>query len=268
LVVCHLNYRLRGQESEADARFVRRLAARAGLPFELRQVPRLPGQRSLQMEAREARQEFLAETYTQWSAEGIFLGHQADDQVETFLFNLCRGTSSLAHAAMRFRSTWQAPEQQIVLFRPLLSVWKKELYLFAKSRHLTYREDRSNVGQAFSRNKLRNGVIPRLESELGRTIGPAILRAWQLARDDEDLLQTLVPEAWQSDFLKVSDLRSLAVPIQRRLIYRWLQFNQVPEIALTHVESVRSLLNSSVPAKVNLPGAKHCRRKAGKLFIV
>jgi tRNA(Ile)-lysidine synthase len=267
LVVCHFNHRLRGEESEADAHFVRRLAVRAGLPFYSRRAPDWPDQCSLETEARQARHEFLAEAYTSWAAHGVFLGHQANDQVETCLFNLFRGSFSLGNTSMRFRTTIDVHGQKIVILRPLLSVWKKDLYLFAQSLRLRYREDKSNVHNVFSRNKLRNEIIPHIERQFGRDVGPAILRLCLAARDDEELLQALVPAAWRDEWLSVPAVRDLPISVQRRLIYRWLRHQRVSDVGFTHVEAVRSLLSQVSPAKINLPGAKHCHRRSGKLLL-
>ncbi len=267
LVVSHLDHRLRGSESAADARLVRRLAARLTLPLYLRSVNEWPANLSLETAARQARHRFFANGARQYGAAGVFLGHQANDQVETFLFNLFRGTASLGHAAMQFRSTIDIEGQKVLFLRPLLSVWKTEIYAFAKANCLRYREDKSNQESVFSRNKLRNDLIPQIEALFGRPIAPAILRTCFAALDDEDFLQSLVPAMWQEAQLSVPLVRRLPVPAQRRLIYRWLRYQGIPDVNFDHVQAVRSLLWRTTPAKSNLPAAKHCRRGAGKLFI-
>ncbi len=267
LVLCHLDHRLRGSESDADAHLISRLAARLTLPLYLRTVTEWPAKRSLETAARQARHRFFAGAARQYRAAGVFLGHQANDQVETFLFNLFRGTASLGNAGMQFRSTIDIDGQQVLLLRPLLSVWKTDIYAFAKACRLRYREDQSNQESVFSRNKLRNDLIPQIELSLGRSIAPVILRTCFAALDDENFLQSLVPTAWQDRALSVPLVQQLPVPLQRRLIYRWLRYQGVPDVAFDHIQDVQLLLSGGTPAKINLPAAKHCRRRAGKLFV-
>src|SRR5205807_203087 len=105
LIVCHLNHQLRGRSSDADARFVEKLAAQSDAELELgsRNVRELAAKQKISIEAaaREARYRFLGQVAKQRSAETIFLGHHADDLVETFLINLFRGSGTAGLGSMR-----------------------------------------------------------------------------------------------------------------------------------------------------------------------
>src|SRR5690242_7282155 len=101
LVICHLDHRLRGSDSERENRLIRRLATRLKLPLVQEQVQGWPPKVSLETAARQARQQFFARAAKQFQVSHVFLGHHADDQVETFLFNILRGAGSIGQAAMR-----------------------------------------------------------------------------------------------------------------------------------------------------------------------
>ena len=104
LVVCHLNHNLRGAESLEDSKFVYRLSHRLRLPLYAETLAELPRTGSLEGAAREARLQFFARAAANFSTSSVFLAHHADDQVETFLFNLFRGSGSLDNAAIKTES--------------------------------------------------------------------------------------------------------------------------------------------------------------------
>jgi tRNA(Ile)-lysidine synthase len=267
LVVCHLDHNLRGTQSRADAAFVRRLAGRSGLAFYTQQVTEWPAHTSVEAAGRAARWELFASASKTYSADCVFLAHHADDQVETFLFNLFRGTGSFGNAGMKLLTSIEVGGQTLSLIRPLLSVWKSELIEFAKVNHLKFREDASNASQAYSRNRIRHELIPSIEAILRRPVRTSVLRTCAVAQDEEDLIQALVPDIWLGKELEVRVLRTLPRPLQRRVVYRWLRRLEIPDVGFNDVEAVRSLLAQSRTAKVNLPGASFCRRRAGKIFL-
>ncbi|MDE3076556.1 MAG: tRNA lysidine(34) synthetase TilS, partial [Chloroflexota bacterium] len=158
VVVAHLNHGMRGRAGDADAAFVRELSERLGhrCVVERRDVPSLRRERALSLEeaAREARYEFLRAVAEREGAEAIFLGHTADDQVETFLMRLIRGAGLAGLSAMR--------SKQGILYRPLLSVWRTEVEDYLRERGLEWREDASNLDPRFFRNRVRHELMPLL----------------------------------------------------------------------------------------------------------
>jgi tRNA(Ile)-lysidine synthase len=176
LAVCHLDHGLRPESAE-DARFVAQLAADSCLDavVERCDVRERAKRRheSLEAAGRHARTEFFARVAAERGVDAAFLAHHADDQVETFLFNLCRGAGSAGMAAMRpvtrFNALW--------IVRPLLGVWREEIDAYVKHHGITFREDASNADLAFTRNRLRHEAIPALSAALGRDVRRAIGRA-------------------------------------------------------------------------------------------
>jgi tRNA(Ile)-lysidine synthase len=267
LVICHLNHNLRGAESQEDSKFVQSLARQLGLPIHMDKLAELPETGSLEAAAREARLQFFAGAAEKFSTSSLFLAHHADDQVETFLFNLFRGTGSLDNAAIKTESQVTIGSHRLLIRRPLLQVWKSEIYQFAAACCLKFREDSTNSSREMVRNRVRHDLIPEIERLIGRPVKPALLRTIELAASEGDFLKSFVPEMIDQPELSAPELRKLPVAIQRRTIHGWLRHHNIKECGFDEVESVRSLLNCLAIAKVNLPRGVFCRRRAGRLFL-
>ena len=271
LIVCHLNHQLRGRSSDADARFVEKLAAKYGVNFELgaANVRALAKKKKMSIEtaAREARYSFFAKVAKRRRCRTIFLAHHADDLVETFLLNLFRGAGLTGLTAMREVSTRRVDELTLTIVRPMLSVWRAEVDRYVQERRLRFREDASNKNLAAMRNRIRNRIIPYLEKILGRSIRQNIWRTAMVAAEEEKWIDSELPDSTHAD-LSVPKLRALPVALQRRAILKWLRVQNVSDIGFDMIESVRSLADPGAPiAKVNLPRDRHVRRRAGRIFI-
>src|SRR5437762_7148315 len=271
LIVCHLDHRLRGRSSQADARFVQKLAVKCnlGLDLGLANVRALAKRKNMSIEtaAREARYNLFAKIAKKRRCHTIFLAHHADDLVETFLINLFRGAGATGLAAMREASTRRIEDVDLTIVRPLLSVWRDEIDSYVRERRLKFREDASNKNLALLRNRIRRRIIPYLEKSLGRSIRQNIWRTAVIAAEEENWIESQLPNAMGVD-LSVKELRKLPLAFQRRQILKWLRAQNVFEIGFEVIEHVRSLLDPTARvAKVNLPQDRHARRRAGKLFI-
>jgi len=270
LVVCHLNHGLRGRAAAADARFVAVLAAKLGLEFESEKtdVAALAKQtrQSLETAAREARYAFFARVASKRRCYSLFLAHHAEDQVETFLFNLFRGTGRAGLGGMRRESE----RGTLRILRPMLGIWREEIDAYMRSRKYRFREDGSNRSAAFTRNRIRLQLFPVLEEVFGRDIRPALWRTSAILQAEEEWLAALSGEADLAAELATEPLRRQPIAQQRRRILAWLRANAVSDAGFEQVEAVRSLLQtaSGSPAKVNLPGNRHACRRAKRLFLL
>jgi tRNA(Ile)-lysidine synthase len=277
LIVCHLNHRLRGRSSDADAQFVKRLVDRynqqlAGhIEFELGsaniRAVRRKQKTSIETAAREARYAFFAETARRRNCRTIFLAHHADDLVETFLINLFRGAGSAGLSAMREISTRRIDGVDLTIVRPFLCVWRKEIDDYVGEHRLMFREDATNKNLTPLRNRIRHRIIPYLEKTLGRNIRQNIWRTAMIAADEEKWIESELPDSKHADF-SVGKLRALPVALQRRALLKWLRVQNVADVGFDAIERVRSLADRDAPiAKVNLPENRHARRRAGKIFL-
>lgn len=265
LIVCHLDHGLRARAAQADARFVERLAAEAGLAFVLQRddvkARAAKSKTSTETAARAARLEFFATVAKRRRCPTIFLGHHADDLAETFLFNLLRGSGPEGQRAIRAVSTQRVKKFELTIVRPLLGVWREEIDAYVKGHGLRFREDASNRSLAPTRNRIRHRILPMLEREFGRDVRRSLWRAAEIAAEENAALDAITPK-------DLSAAKKTSVALQRRAVRRWLQEHAVPDIGFELIESVRALLDpANGVAKVNLPGDRHARRRAGKLFI-
>jgi tRNA(Ile)-lysidine synthase len=269
LIVCHLDHRLRGRSSAADARFVGRLAEANGLRLETAalDVRQLAAEKKLSLEtaARVARYAFFAQIAKRRRCRTIFLGHHADDLVETFLINLFRGSGAQGQRGILPLTTRGVAGVELTIVRPLLGVSRGEIDGYVAEHRLRYREDATNQQLDSLRNRLRHRIIPQLKKEFGRDIRPGVRRAALIASEEDALLDSLVPSFGER--LPVDQLRQISTALQRRAIASWLRGHSVVDVSFEMVERVRSLLAPVGPAKVNLTQDRHARRRAGELFI-
>ena len=270
LVVCHLDHGLRGRSADADARFVERLAAKFGLESDVgrRDVRQLAAdtKQSIETAAREARFSFFAEVARRRRCRQVFLGHHADDAVETYLINLFRGSGTLGQRSIQLIANRRVGGIELTIIRPLLGVSRVEIDEYVTAHRLRFREDATNESLEPLRNRVRQRIIPLLEKEFGRGIRKTVRRAAAIAADEDALLATMVPTLGTRPTVK--QLRALPVSLQRRAITKWLREQQVTDVGFDLVEQVRGLLDAvNGPAKINLPGDRHARRRSGELFI-
>jgi tRNA(Ile)-lysidine synthase len=271
LIICHLNHQLRGRSSLADARFVEKIALKYHAEFELESanVRALATKQKMSIEtaAREARYKFFGETARRRKCETIFLGHHADDLVETFLINLFRGAGTTGLSGMRELSTRRIEDVDLTVARPLLGAWRKEIDSYLREHRIKFREDASNTNLDPLRNRIRHRIVPYLQKTLGRNIRPAIWRAAAIASEEEDWIDGQLPNSSDIE-LSVAKLRALPVALQRRAIFKWLRAQNISEVGFDVIERIRSVLEPAARvAKVNLAQDRHVRRRAGRIFI-
>jgi tRNA(Ile)-lysidine synthase len=269
LIVCHLDHGFRA-ESTTDARFVADLATQLGYEVVLdrQDVAALARRKrkSLETTAREVRYSFFARVARERDCPRVFLAHHADDQVETFLFNLFRGASTGGLAGMEILSTRLIDGVYLRIARPMLGVWREEIDAYIARHHLSYVEDASNTDLQFTRNRLRHEIIPALEQSFGRDIRRAIWRTGEILRAEDDFLASLADLANLSAELGAAELLAEPIALQRRRLHAWLKLRGVPNVGFAEVEIARALVAGRT-AKGNLPGGWHVRRRAGKLFL-
>lgn len=185
VVVAHYDHAIRG-ESAADALWVRGLCTAWDVPL---RTERSGEAARSEDAAREARYDFLERIRRGVSASAVLVGHHADDQAETVLFRVLRGTGISGLAAI-------PRSRDPAIFRPLLGFWRTELQVYARRAHLAWREDPSNGELDCARNALRHRLLPDAERLVAPGARRALVRLARLAAEDEaaweDLLQGIL----------------------------------------------------------------------------
>jgi tRNA(Ile)-lysidine synthase len=229
LAVVHVHHGLRGKEADADAALVRDCCALWDIPFHLvrKNVRARMASKglSLEMAAREARYEAFRLVARRVNAAALALAHTADDQAETLLLRLLRGSGPSGMAGMSPCSTVHG----VTVVRPFLTIQKDIILAYANDSGISWREDRSNTDEAIKRNSLRKHVLPLLKQRFNPRVIEALCRHADMARDEEDLWTLRTDEARDACRSEVDDralhvyaLSGLAPALQRRVVHDWL----------------------------------------------
>ncbi len=267
LRAAHLNHRLRGAESEGDARYVSRLARRLGVPVTTgsRDVSAFQAERRLSLEdaARQVRYRFLAGVAADVGAECVAVGHTADDQAETILMHLVRGAGPTGLVGMSPLSAWTSPGLAgLTVVRPLLAVERRATHAYCRQQGLRPRADSSNLSLFPLRNRIRQELMPLLTSYNPR-VGEALVRTGQALEADLSYLEAGVMDAWPravhgEDGAVVLDrdrVLSLHPAVQRHLLRRVVRevLGDLEDIEWKHIELMRDGLTLRRGKRVVLP---------------
>jgi len=181
-IAAHFDHGMRAS-SRDDARWVAGLCRAWGVNLHVERAERPP---TSEADAREARYAFLERVRERTDATRVLTAHHADDQAETVLFRLLRGTGSKGLAGIPVR---RGP----TIVRPLLDVWRAELVEYARRVRLSWREDPTNRTDAYARNVLRNRILPDLERRVAPGARRALVRLAALSRDEEEAWDSVLP---------------------------------------------------------------------------
>ncbi len=244
LSAAHFNHGLRGEESDRDQTFVQDFCGHYDIPLHLGCARVTPGKKGLEAAAREARYAFFATLPGK-----IATAHTADDNAETVLLHLVRGTGLKGLGAI-------APVNG-PLIRPMLTVTRQQVLAFLREYSIPYVEDSSNAGDAFLRNRLRHHVMPLLQAENPQISKNLSLMAMGLRQDEAALSQL-------SEFDILPDIFSLrAQPeaLRCRMLERFLKKCGVREPEREHIALAEQLVFSDKPsARAHFPeGIRLCR---------
>lgn len=259
LVVAHLDHMFRGEESVQDAKFVEQFCLAKGIPFKMKRV-NVPEYiektgKSPEVAARECRYQFFAEVMTECELSHLVLGHHGDDQIETVLMRLTRGSTGAARAGIPF----MRPFQKGTIIRPLLCLSRNEIEQYCRVYNLQPRHDSSNDKDDYLRNRFRKYVLPFLKKENGN-VHEHFRRYSEELQQDEEYLQELTKEKMNTVWRKKSpdkvtiDLdafEKLPLPLQRRgiqLILTYLYQHKPQALSAVHIDSFFSLIDRENPS--------------------
>lgn len=265
IIAAHFNHRLRGDASDADEDFVRAFAAERKIELAVGRSDASP-KASLEQNARIERYGFLGRTAENLHAAIVLTGHTINDQAETLLMNLIRGSGIRGLGGMRVvRPLIASQPRTPMLVRPLLR-WahRSDTEGFCRSLGIEYRYDTMNEDETFRRVRIRKVLLPLLED-----LNPKIVD--RLAETAE-LLQNELPETPETGIadLRLTDLRTLSKADLYRTLRGWIDANRgdLKQIDLKHIEAIERLLNSQKSGRVaELPGGYVVRKQGGRLRI-
>ena len=310
LHVAHLNHQLRGVESEADAEYVSDLAGSLGIPVTIdrQDVAAYRTERNCSIEeaARELRYAFLARVAREVGANRIATGHTKDDQVETILMHILRGTgiaglcglapcsptaydsqgmslpaapSSLPASPLSLPASplsLRAKRSNLLVIRPLLDITREETTSYCQQHQLDPRIDSSNLSLSFFRNRLRLQLLPLLR-QYNPGVDQALLRLADIAKEDNIFLEQQASGLWEEVakqdnnviYLDKRQLATLPIALQRQLLRAAVArlAGDTRDIEAGHIEAARSLLNKPAGKRISLPHGLICHGGYNELAI-
>ncbi|HCT84955.1 MAG TPA: tRNA lysidine(34) synthetase TilS [Candidatus Margulisbacteria bacterium] len=242
LFVAHFNHMLRGEDSDRDAVFVKELCEKYNIPvfiatFDVAAFAK-ENKYSLEEAARIKRYNFFSEVAEYTSVRTIVSGHHADDQVETVLQRFLGGASVDALAGMDLlRPLFCNPE--LLVFRPFLSSWRWEIMDYLAKNNLQFRFDESNLNYKYSRNKIRNELIPMLTKNYNPAIKDSITNILTMIKEDADFFRKEIdryqPEIKTGpDYLAIDVTTLSSHPaLRKRLLLKLFRESSLPPETLS-----------------------------------
>lgn len=249
LSAAHFNHHLRGEESNRDERFVRDFCEGYAIPLHVGSAHVVPGRKGLEAAARDARYAYLRQLPGK-----IATAHTADDNAETVLMRLVRGTGLKGLGAI-------SPASGNVI-RPMLNVTRQDVEDFLAEYSLSHITDSSNSSDDFLRNRLRHHVMPLLKAENPRLAENLSAMALRLRLDEQALADLAVTD----DPPSVEALRQMPSAVRARALEQILKNCGVREPEASHIQQAESLVFSSNPsAAAHFPGGITIGRNYGTL---
>jgi tRNA(Ile)-lysidine synthase len=276
IAVAHLDHRLR-KESGADARWVKELATRLGHEVSIKRVAAKTLARggNLEQAARIARYKWFGEVAQKRGADLVLTAHTMDDQAETVLLNLLRGSGTDGLGGMDPVRALDGAGKRI-LARPLVT-WavRRDTESYCRSRGVDFRHDEMNEDEAFARVRVRRQLLPMMQTYNAR-ITEALARTAELLRDDSRALDTAAQRLLELSADSIAtrhqlrtDLLADAPPaLRRRALRLWLEQRRgdLRRLELVHIRAVEDLLTQNRGGRtIELPGRSTVSRKSGVL---
>lgn len=294
LHIAHFNHGLRADEALADQQFVERLVRPAGLPFHVGSADSPITQQGdgLEAAARQTRYEFLQTTAEKIGARYLATAHTADDQAETILMHVIRGTGLAGLVGMpRIRNLSPA----VTLIRPLLGFRRRELVEYLQARDQPWRNDATNRNLDFTRNRVRHELLPTLVERYHAGTVDSLLRLGRLAADAQAALEPMVvqllDDAWPEPrhgpavHLNCQPLAAAPTHLVREAFVRLWRDRRWPlqDMSLDHWQSLAELAQSelvqsgnaraelvpsnALPSAITFPSAIQARRTGNALTL-
>jgi tRNA(Ile)-lysidine synthase len=277
MVLAHVNYHTRGEESKLDEDLCKALAEKLNLPILVKSVGQTQLSRMLggnfQSEARKLRYAFFEQLCLDRGANKIAVGHTADDVAETTLMHFIRG-SGMSGLAGIYPQTGRT-------IRPLIDCSREEIIAYLDRCGIEYRTDRSNLEAGYFRNRVRNDLIPHLEKKYNSRIRQGLSRTARLARATDQFVTSHVDQLWD-DAVRRSRMGKICVGISKyaaaddiiryglmRRAYKSVVSSDRPEKSLDYelVENADSLIGQHVGTRADLKNGLMVERGYDELIV-
>jgi tRNA(Ile)-lysidine synthase len=270
LYAVHLNHCIRGNEADGDEEFVRRLCECLGIELFTfrRDIPSIADKCGLTLEeaGRKVRYELFDKVLKDTASQKIAVAHNMNDNAETLLMRLCRGTGIKGLGGI-------SPVRDNII-RPLIEVKRSEIEAYCNKMQLSYRTDSTNLVEDYTRNKIRLTLIPWLEQNLNPSVCDGLNKTAQFMRDEDEYLDELAERAYgncllESGTLSCEKLLTYDAVIRRRVV-RLLFATYVvslKDISSEHINAVCRLAEGKSGASLSLPYSLTAKKEYDRLII-
>jgi tRNA(Ile)-lysidine synthase len=266
LHIAHLNHKLRGNDSDNDAEYVLKLAQKLDLPVtiderDVKEYRRKHGG-TLEETARDVRYDFLAKTANTIGADAVAVGHTRDDNIETILMHLIRGTGTRGLRGLKPVTQLRTSTGTVKVLRPLLEINRIETQDYCRTNGDEPRFDISNESLTPLRNRIRHQFIPLLES-YNEQVSEALLRDARMAADELEFFNLATGELWgtiakihkNTVVINKKGLQSLHPALQRHLFRESIEkiTGSLKDIEVRHIEMILDALDLQAGKQITLP---------------
>lgn len=285
LHIAHLNHCLRGEESDEDAVFVKEQALKLNIPITVEELDvknLITDKESLESGARRIRYEFFKKVMSDIQANKVAQGHTADDQAETVLMRLLRGSGTKGLSGI-------PPIRDNIYIRPLIEISRSEVEAYLQSIDIQPRWDSSNLSTEYERNRIRHELIPLLESKYSPNIKSIFCQTAEILRAEDEFLDILAKDALcqclekgnshnkgdQGGFIntitiQTDNLKKHHISIQRRIIRIAIEsiLGDLRRYEFHHIDEIMSLIETGKTGNsISLPRGITAEKSYGKIII-
>ena len=244
LIIIHVNYNLRGEDSTNDEIFARSMAEKYNIKIYIKEIP--PNSyagKNVQLEARNDRYDFFEELYKQKIYDYLLIAHNKDDLAETIIYRMIKGAGTNVYKSIR--------EKKGYILRPILNFYRKDIEEYSKNNSLEHREDYSNKKNYYARNKIRNLIIPMLE-EINTKAKSNIIRFAKRSYDESIILRNKTNFLYKKNILNnnktlnIEKIKNINTLFIKKIIIKFLAKNNI-EITEKRVLEILNIIKSNKP---------------------
>ena len=216
VVAAHFNHNWRGEESLREQEVCRMFAASRGFEFYTKNAPSTL--KKTENDARIARYEFFEEAYEEFDADAVLTAHNKDDNAETVLYRIIKGTGIIGLKGIA--------ERRKYFYRPLLKTYRAEILQYCKENNLVPNNDSSNADTKYHRNFLRLNIIPAIE-KINPEVKEALNTLAENAASDNEIIEeyisTIRPKIFNQDTIISKEYKALSMPLKKRFLHEFIQ---------------------------------------------
>ncbi len=261
LYFVHINHKLRGNNADEDEKFIKMLAKKENIDLFIKQenIKGYAKREGLSIEeaGREVRYSYFEEIKNKVNADKVALAHNLDDNVETFMFRLMRGTS--------LHGLKGIPEKRDFYIRPLLRIYKKEILDYLKTENISYVIDSSNMETVYTRNKIRHELIPVIERDFNVNFKEKIVRLIDEIKDSEKYIDQCLGNK-NNKTLYLSEIQGKSDYVKKKMLKKFLEKNKV-EYNANKIEKIICIIGLGGFKKMDMGNSRVLKKDYEKVYI-